>query len=324
MKTGLKFYCATILLTAATILNLCAAVIPGVSVIGVSSEYVSGRDQRRGTNVLGGIGLFGDVHTTDPAGNMWMTSATATNTGAFANAFLTFDLGANYTVSRLKVWNFNGPTNGAGSGAGVHTAAISYSTDNVTYTTNLPSANFNAAPLLFTNFGQTIDMGAVLARYVRINVQTIYAATTTSNRVGLAKVQFVDDTVPPTVLLATRNFSANQVTVQFSESVLPSTATNIANYSIQSGGTTATIQSAAMGTYNDTVVLQTSPLNTNLTYTITAQNVRDAANIISIASTNLTIGSELVAWLQADNGVTADGSGFVSQWNDQSGNANNA
>ena len=162
------------------------------------------------------------------------------------------------------------------------------------------------------------------ARYIRLNVTSIYSTTTTSNRVGLAKVQFIDDTVPPTVILATRNFSANQVTVQFSESVLPSTAINIANYAIQSGGTTATIQSATMGTYNDTVVLQTSLLDTNLTYTITSQNVRDAANIISIASTNLTIGSELVAWLQADNGVTADGNNLVSQWNDQSGNANNA
>ena len=85
-------------------------------------------------------------------GSMWMTSATATNVGAFTNAFLTFDLGANYTVSRLKVWNYNGLTNGAASGAGVKTAAISYSADNVTFTTNLPGANFNAARLLFTNF----------------------------------------------------------------------------------------------------------------------------------------------------------------------------
>jgi len=324
MKTGLKFYCATILLTAATVLNSYAAAIQGVSVISVSSEYASGRDQRRGTNVLGEIGLFGDIHTADPAGNMWMTSATATNSGAFTNAFLTFDLGATYNLNRLKVWNYNGPTNGTGSGAGIHTAAISYSVDNVTYTTNLPSANFNVAPLAFTNFGQNIDMGGVSARYVRINVQSIYASTTTSNRVGLAKVQFVDDTVPPTILLATRNFSANQVTVQFSQSVLPSTATNLANYTLHSGGTTATIQSAAMGTYNDTVVLQTSALDTNLTYTLTAQNVRDADNIISIVSTDTTIGTEVVAWLQANNGITADGSGFVSQWNDQSGNANNA
>ena len=323
MKTGSKFYCV-LLLTIATVLTIHAAVIPGVNVISVSSEYASGRDQRRGTNVTSAIGLFGDIHTTDPAGNMWMTSATATNANAFLNAFLVFDLGTTHTINRLKVWNYNGITTGAGSGAGVKTAAISYSADNVTYTTNLPSANFNAAPLLFTNFGQEIDMGGVSARYVRLNVTSIYSTSTTSNRVGLAKVQFVDDTVPPTVLLATRNLSANQVTVQFSESVLPSTATNLANYLVQSGGTTATIQSAAMGTYNDTVVLQTSTLDTNLTYTITAQNVRDADNIISIANTNLTIGSELVAWLAADNGVTADGSGNVSQWNDQSGNGNNA
>src|SRR5206468_12343640 len=71
-------------------------------------------------------------------------------------------------------------------------------------------------------------------------------------------------------------------------------------------------------------VLQTSTLDTNLVYTIAAQNVRDADNIISIANTNLTVAPELVAWLQGDNGVTADGSGNVSQWNDQSGVGNNA
>jgi hypothetical protein len=321
MKTGMKVYYAAILLTLSTTLASYAAFIPGVNVISVSSEYASGRDQRRGTNVSGTIGLFGDIHTPDPTGNMWMTAATATNSGAFTNAFLTFDLGSTHTINRLKVWNYNGPTNGAASAAGVHTAAISYSADNITYTTNIASANFNAAPLSFTNYGQEIDMDGVSARYVRLNVQTIYSSTTTSNRVGLAKVQLVDDTVAPTVVLATRNFSANQVTVQFSESVLPSTATNIANYTILSG---ATIQSAAMGTYNDVVVLQTSQLDTNLAYTITVQNVRDADNIVSVATTNLAIGSELMAWLQADNGVTVDGSGFVSQWNDQSGNANHA
>lgn len=324
MKTVLKFYCAAIFLTLATVLTDYAAVIPGVNVIGVSSEYISGRDQRRGTNVVGSIGLFGDIHTPDPAGNMWMTSATSTNSGAFTNAFLTFDLGATYTINRLKVWNYNGLTNGAASGAGVKTAAISYSADNVTYTTNLPSANFNAAPLTFTNYGQAIDMGGVSARYVRLNVTSVYSSATTSNRVGLAKVQFIDDTVAPTILLASRNFSANQITIQFSEPVLPSTATNVANYTIQNGATGAVIQSAAMGIYKDIVVLQIPTLDTNLTWTLTAQNVRDADNIIRIASTNVTIAPELIAWFQANNGVTADGSGFVSQWNDQSGNANNA
>ena len=55
---------------------------------------------------------------------------------------------------------------------------------------------------------------------------------------GLSKVLFIEDTVPPLVQSATRNFAGNRVTVQFSEPVQASSAVNLANYSIVSGTNT--------------------------------------------------------------------------------------
>ncbi len=296
-----------------------AAFVQGVTIKAFSSEFTSaGRDHRRVTNLVSNIGLFGDVHTTDPIQNMWLSfSATA---GNFTNEFVTFDLGSAHTVNRMKVWNYN--ESGVNSQRGIQKADISVAGEDLIFTTNFPNVTFTRAPGLFTNFFQLIDFGGVSARYVRINVLTNFLAT--EPRVGLSKVRFIDDSVPPTVTLATRSYSGNQVTVQFSESVSASTATNATNYSITSGTNTVTILSAATNVYNDSILLQTSTLDSNLVYTLSVQNVRDIDNVISVASTPVTIAPELMVWLKADVGVTADGSGFVSQWNDQSGNGNNA
>src|SRR5206468_4294866 len=121
------------------------------------------------------------------------------------------------------------------------------------------------------------------------------------------------------------NFSKDRVTVLFSETVLPATALNATNYSIQSGASKATISGVTLDPFLDRVILQISKFNSNLVSTLTAQNVRDAADLASIpANSQVTIEPELALWLKADAGVTADASGLVSRWADQSGNGNNA
>jgi hypothetical protein len=115
------------------------------------------------------------------------------------------------------------------------------------------------------------------------------------------------------------------VTVLFSDSVTPASATNAANYSILLSGTNAaTISSAAFDFYPNRVVLQTSVLNSNFVYSVRATNVTDTVTGVKVDTTPAAIEPELSLWLKADAGVTADGSGFVSQWNDQSGSGNHA
>lgn len=301
--------------------ELRAAAIRGVTIQAVSSEFASGADQRRATNLVTGVGLFGDVHTTTAAGSMWATSPT--NAGSVSLAAVTFNLGSVHTLNRMKVWNYNEA--GANTQRGIKLANISVAGEDLVFTTHLANVTFTRAPGTFTNASQTIDLGGIQARYVRINVLTnFYTTGAVENRVGLSKVLFIDDTVPPVLTAATRSYSGTQVTVRFSESVLPSTATNATNYAIFSGTTSASILSVAMNVYNDGVVLQTSPLDTNLVYTLSAQNVRDAADVISIASTNVTIDPELVLWLKADAGVAVDGNNVLTQWSDQSGLNNHA
>lgn len=313
------------LLATAVILSgqIQAAVIPGVTINSVSSEYSSGAtDQRRATNIVSGAGLFGEYHSADPKGAMWLTQP-ATIDG-LTNAFVTFDLGAVRSISKMKVWNYNESPSGANvlTRRGVQLADILVAGEDMVFTTNIAGQTFTRATGTFSTEHDTIDMGGVSARYVRINVITNYGEG--DFRVGLSEVQFIDNISAPSAVSASRNFLGDRVTVRFSEPVLPSSTTNLANYVIQSGGTSATVLSAALNEFGDSVILKTSTLNSNLVYTVSVQNIRDAADTITVPPAQLNIDPELVLWLKADENVIADGSGVVTEWDDVSGLANNA
>lgn len=338
----MKTHVLTIHLARSTTLLLALAIghcafagqIRNVTVSAVSLEYynlnTSNPDRRVAANVVSDAGLFGDIHTTLPGGTMWLAANPAGTAGAAnANAgtnFIVFDLGAIHTVDAMKVWNYN-ENNAAGTAPGtnqgVKLADISYSVDGVSFTTNLPNQLFNLAPGLYTNFAQTIPMGGVTARYICVNVRTNWH-TTANKPVGLSKVRFIDNTTPPLLLGATRNYGSNQVTVVFSEPVDPASAADAANYTLQSGGHPAAILSAAMGSFSDRVVLQTTPL-TNQNYTLTASGIYDQERVITITNnSSAAVTPELILWLRADAGVSTDDLGNVTQWSDQSGYGHHA
>jgi hypothetical protein len=132
------------------------------------------------------------------------------------------------------------------------------------------------------------------------------------------------DNQPPTVVsIGKVLWNPNQIMVMFSESVAPSTATNIANYALDNG---ATITGATMGSASNIVILTTSGLNSAISYSATVQNVHDLYNN-TVSTTTSSVGyypASLGLWLKADSGVTVDGQNIVSAWADQSGNGNNA
>jgi len=88
-----------------------AALITGVSIEDVSSELTAlGRDavdSINGTGLTGGGGVFGaGVHNTG-AGNMWSTNGDFGMPNDTPPAQITYDLGNNYALSGLHVWNYN-------------------------------------------------------------------------------------------------------------------------------------------------------------------------------------------------------------------------
>ena len=303
--------------------------IQGVTIAASSGAYTNGTgpDRRTADNLVSNVGLYGDIHTPFAPSDMWWVYATNTPLAippAVGTNYVVFNLGGVYTVNALKVWNYNDNTTGPtpGPARGIKNGSISYSLDGVNFTTNIASQSFNEAPGTFSSFAQLITLPApITAQYLRIDVATNWGAT---NGVGLSKVRFISNTNPPTILSASRNFGSNQVTVVFSETMDPASATNKANYSIAGTPTSPAISNVVMGAYADRVILTTSPL-TNNSYSVSVSGVYDEQLTASVTNNStLAVGSEVWLWLRSDLGVQTDGSGNVTQWNDQSGYSHNA
>ena len=128
---------------------------------------------------------------------------------------------------------------------------------------NIPDAtntNYTVGPLALSDSGTTFRC-----------VATNPYGTTSSTTVTLT---VVSDTTPPTIS-SVGNLGDNQViTVVFSEPMGP-TAAVATNYKVNNG---ITVLTAAFGADNRTIILGTTPLAANFTYTLTVDNVRDLAS----------------------------------------------
>lgn len=176
--------------------------------------------------------------------------------------------------------------------------------------TNIPNAtnaSYTTGVLAPGDNGDTFDV-QVIVPGVSTNLSSSATLTVTE--------------APPVVASAgTAVWSQTQIVVIFSEAVNPATATNPNNYSLSpSGG----VISAIMGDAPNKVILTTSPLTPGTTYSVTVQNVTDLFNnTIVTASTSVGVYPASIAlWLEGNEGMTVDGNGYVAEWDDQSGNAN--
>ncbi|HEV2455466.1 MAG TPA: immunoglobulin domain-containing protein [Verrucomicrobiae bacterium] len=178
--------------------------------------------------------------------------------------------------------------------------------------TNIPGA---VAPVYNTPILAPSDNGDTFTLIVTLFNGTSFTNTTSLNVLN----------EPPYVTSAgIPIWNTNQIIVFFDEAVDPATATIAGNYTLNNG---ANVLSAAIGSAANEVVLTTSALTWNGNpgfYALTVSNVKDSyGNTIATASPPVGLYPPAVAlWAKADTGVTADGSGNVSQWNDLSGNNN--
>lgn len=196
----------TILGTAATLGFISqaaqSATISGVTIEDFSTE-LGGNFDRQANYLVDGSGFDegAGTHTITPDGFMWLNNGTfaAPNDPNSPGAVITFDLGSNYLLSSVTVWNYNETLPGRTDllGRGANTAEILVASSEGGAFTSLGNFTFDIAPGADNvDFGQDIDLSsfgaAGDARLVRFNITSNHGGD--NNFVGLSEVRF--DAVP--------------------------------------------------------------------------------------------------------------------------------
>lgn len=178
-RAFISIVCLTLFATVAS-----AVTITGVRVDHVSSELgFNGIFSRKAIHVVDGSGLNINglnTHSNVPEDTMWLSTTsnsaccggtlykgpitTAANP-ADVSPEITFDLGGQFNLSTMQVWNYNEVNL---SNRGVATANLQVSNDGINYT-SLGQVSLNQANGLSTNdFSQIVNMN-VSARFVKLD-----------------------------------------------------------------------------------------------------------------------------------------------------------
>lgn len=164
--------------------NSVAALISGVTIESVSSEYIANGWDLGAVHIVDGSGLSDGKHSliSFPGGNSWQTISPS-GTGN-----IVFDLGDIYDLDFLHVWNLNfySPYNGRGA----RQVDILLSSD-MTSWSNLGNFNFQIATAAVDDPGFTISATSwAAARYVQFDIKNNFGLDDNAGHVGLSEVQF--------------------------------------------------------------------------------------------------------------------------------------
>lgn len=131
-------------------------------------------------NAVNGSGLDGDRHSTEPA-DMWLSSGIG-----FQPTWIQFEFDAVCKLDRMQVWNFN-PHLEPWIGFGAKDVIVAYSADEEVWT-RLGGFVLEQAHGVDAYSGQTILLGGVAARYVRLTINSNWGGVLA--RYGLGEVRF--------------------------------------------------------------------------------------------------------------------------------------
>lgn len=123
----------------------------------------------------------------------------------------------------------------------------------------------------------------------------------------------VPDIAAPRLLSVRGLAGVNTVRLGFDEVLSPATATNVANYSVDS----ITVLSASLSSDGKTVTLQTSPLQAGQIYTLALIGIRD----IAVAGNVLNANASFIGEVDYAGEVLADGPVRYWRFNEESGTA---
>jgi len=187
-----------------------AALITGVSIEDVSSEFSVARaavNTINGNGLSGGGGVFGaGTHSTTPDGDMWLNRGTFAPGTDTLPATITFNLGGQYDLSDIWVWNYNESQSGS-TVRGAENVTISVSpnglTDDLVSLGNFvfTEANGGADPgFSVSSVGLFTSPLLNNVRLVRFDITS--AIVPALNLAGLSEVQFDGVAIPePSSLL---------------------------------------------------------------------------------------------------------------------------
>lgn len=140
-----------------------------------------------------GLGLGGTMHSRTPTGTMWL------NQGTFGNVpeeqfdldpYIVFDVGSEKSLEKMVVWNYNEflPNRADLLARGVKTADVLVAGEDLVFTPLITGLELTMAPGTDdVDFGQAVDLGGVVARYVKLDNLVSFSGE--ANFVGLSEVQ---------------------------------------------------------------------------------------------------------------------------------------
>ena len=162
--------------------------VMGVTV--TASSELAGFD-RRAVYLVDGSGLAGDAHGTTPDGSMWLSQGTFGGGRPDRDPEITFDLELVRNVTQMKLWNYNEdlPNRPELLGRGVSSADILVAGEDGVFHVLIANRQFDKAPGTQADFSQTIDLGGVEARFVKLDIHDNFPGGD-NDFVGLSEVQF--------------------------------------------------------------------------------------------------------------------------------------
>jgi hypothetical protein len=152
--------------------------VTGITATASSSEK-SATDP---AHTIDGSGLTGDLHGVDTT-MMWLTA-----TSDPGPAWIQYEFDNAYKLSELWVWNYNGEFEPV-LGFGFKDVAIEHSLDGTTWTLLNEMQFAKATALAGYAHNITVDMGGIVARYVRLTARSNWS-TVGLKQCGLSEVRF--------------------------------------------------------------------------------------------------------------------------------------
>jgi hypothetical protein len=116
-------------------------------------------------------------------------------------------------------------------------------------------------------------------------VEAVNLAGLSSGPAGPVAATTQADNTPPSISSVSCTGDPNRVTITFSETMDKASSENPVNYAINNS---IQINSAALDSDNKTIILATSAHTTNVTYTLTVNNVKDASKAGNTIANNST------------------------------------
>ena len=154
--------------------------IPAASITATASS--SDKSTTGPANTINGSGLTNDLHSTN--GNaMWLSSMTGPTP-----AWIQYQFDKTYKLSELWVWNHNTDFEPV-LGYGCKDVTIEYSTDGTTWTLLKDTPFAKATALGGYTHNTTVDLGGVLAQYVRLTAKSNWSMVGLK-QYGLSEVRF--------------------------------------------------------------------------------------------------------------------------------------